>query len=250
MTTTYTLYLNSANTTGNTPNNNTIITTKSTTSNITYQVDYDALFRDNVYDEYFLTSSFISEPVANTATSMTGVLTLGLANPNRSNLTSIVLGHLQPIPNPNNYIPLPQYFQAGTISGTYTAGSASTPTILSSVTILTPNPWAIGDFLLVGGIYYPIVGGSTTTWYIGNAPVLSTGVSYQVYKKITETVDDTAPTHIYTFDTTGTLPEQIPRQSGKQSLTVRAQNYKQDTNLTIGEYSLKLVFECRNTRNK
>lgn len=240
----YTLYLNSENTTGATPSNNTSIISKSSTSDITYLVDYDALFRDNEYDEYKLASSFLCNPVANSSTSgNNGVLTLGLANQNRSNISNVILGHLDPIAA----VPVPTITYVSLGNGTVTAFTAETSSVGARVTAPVTNT-GVGDYVRISTVnppvYYKVLsqGGANVMYLQGNPPINVSDVLIGYRRIIT-----TTPQHFYAFDTTANPPDQIPRLTGKQYLTVKAQNYKQDSTVEIGEYSLKLVFECKNT---
>lgn len=259
----YTLYINTENpATGTTPspNNNVIVISKQTNNSLcTFQVNWDALFKgkQSKYRKCLLRCLFQSEfsqniqsatsqPLLGSLVSSSGVLSLtGIPNPN-SNVSAIVLGNMQRVVSEPNQVILTQR-ETGTITGT--VGGGATAHVLTA-TAETNNVLA-GDYFGFGGQFYQIMSvtgtAPTRVFYTTGLPTNPSSASYLAYRLAGATQQ------YYIVDTTDGVPEDISIPTGVSQIQVRTTNFSLITggaingnvgHIAVGDYFLKLIFEC------
>jgi hypothetical protein len=247
----YTIYLNSDNTTGQTPYNNAVIISKPSTSSITYLVDFDQVFKKDRPQKYKLRSQFTSLPIANTSTTgITGLLTMSRVSIKNSNISTVVLGELTPTNNIDAVTS--QYLLLGSLTGTVASGGTNRPSLLTatSSTGLSATSYGAGDYIYSSatGLYYLIVylaTGQILFPYVQGLPINAVSTEYLVYRRVLTSSQATTPSRYYTYDNLDSAnPDELPSMYGKQYITINATNYTQNSSISIGEYSLKLVFEA------
>jgi hypothetical protein len=259
----YTLYINTENpTTGTTPspNNNVIVISKQTSNSLcTFLVNWDALFKgkQSKYRKCLLRCLFKSEfsqniqssssnPLLGGLVSSSGVLSItGISNPN-SNVSAVVLGNMERVVSEPNQVIL-NAVATGSFTGT--VGGGATAHVLTT-TADTLNP-QVGDYVNSGGQYYLILsmtGASPNrTVYTSGLPTNATSLPYLTYRLIGATQQ------FYVVDTTDGVPEDISIPTGVSQIQVRTTNFSLITggannanvgHIPVGEYFLKLIFEC------
>jgi hypothetical protein len=258
----YTLYLNSANTGAN-PNSNTFVRklgpSIAPNAIVEYRVDWDDLFNNQqskykkcylrcVFETEYVGLSFGSNFQAVTWTSKGVLSVVGLPTTN-TNSTAIVLGPLDV-----NIYPIKQSLSADYIVETLTGTLTATIGTISQVPAAATNTGiiSVGDWVYstVTAVYYQITAKDTTdisVKYIVPGLPVAAATTYNVYTRIPQTWGS------YKLDTTSSVPEQILLPTGRNPITVRATNYALSTStntysneglLIVGNYGLKLMFEC------